>query len=78
MNYEPMPEAEVLARAEAFDPLPTVAEMTGSCPDAPPSSTRQAAIMRLALEMIVAQCRRYDLDLDTIQRTAEQALRECA
>ena len=59
-----MDPAEVLARAKAFDP-----------------TQRHEAIMRLALEMIVAQCGSYEHgfgeSIDRIQRTAEQALREC-
>ena len=59
-----MDPAEVLARAGAFDP-----------------TQRHEAIMRLALQMIVAQCGSYEHgfgeSIDRIQRTAEQALREC-
>lgn len=43
---------------------------------------KAARIMRLALEMIVAQCGSYEHgfgeSIDRIQRTAEQALRECS
>lgn len=63
-HAEPMEPAEILARAEAFAPTPN-----------------REAIMRLALEMIVAQCGSYEHgfgeSIDRIQRTAEQALREC-
>ena len=42
---------------------------------------KAARVMRLALQMIVAQCGSYDHgfgeSIDRIQRTAEQALREC-
>ena len=42
---------------------------------------RHEAIMRLALEMIVAQCKCFTEGrayiVDPIRRTAEQALREC-
>ena len=64
MSAKSMDPAEVLARAKAFDP-----------------TQRHEAIMRLALEMIVAQCGSYEHgfgeSIDRIQRTAEQALREC-
>jgi len=56
----------VLRRAEAFDLTPK------------PNRER---IMRLALEMILAQCNCYTEGrayiVDPIRRTAEQALREC-
>lgn len=42
---------------------------------------RHAAIMRLALQVIVAQCKCFTEGrayiVDPIRRTAEQALREC-
>ena len=42
---------------------------------------KHAAVMRLALEMILAQCKCYTEGrayiVDPIRRTAEQALREC-
>ena len=42
---------------------------------------RHAAIMRLALQMILAQCKCFTESrayiVDPIRRTAEQALREC-
>ena len=68
---EPMPTAEVLERAAAFDPTDPHVSVAG----------HQLCIMRLALEMIVAQCGSYDAGgyelITRIQRTAEQALREC-
>jgi len=81
-HAEPMDPAEVLRRAEAFDPLPV--EPVG-CPCPACSATKQMkrehAIMRLALEMILAQCKCFTEGrayiVDPIRRTAEQALREC-
>ena len=69
-HTEPMPDAEVLAKASAFDP----------------TQINREAVMRLALEMIVAHSITYIdratfegpvLTVDHIRRTAEQALREC-
>ena len=83
-HSEPMDPAEVLARAVAFDPLLETAPFGLGIPFQPTASSaanQQNRIMRLALEMIVAQCDSYEAggyDLVTrIQRTAEQALREC-
>lgn len=60
---DPMDPDEILRRAEAFDPTP---------------KPNREAIMRLALQMIVAQCgTHWDARLVRIQMTAEQALREC-
>lgn len=82
-HAEPMAPEEVLRRAEAFDPLPI--EPLG-CPcefcAATKRMKREHAIMRLALEMIAQKCEQRarfgDRDtLNMIQRTAEQALREC-
>ena len=64
-HAEPMDPAEVLARASAFDP----------------TQRNHERIMRLALEMILAQCKCFTEGrayiVDPIRRTAEQALREC-
>jgi len=82
-HAEPMAPEEVLRRAEAFDPLPI--EPLG-CPCEFCAATKRMkhehAIMRLALEMIAQKCEQRarfgDRDtLNMIQRTAEQALREC-
>jgi hypothetical protein len=65
-HAEPMDPEEVMRRAEAFAPTP---------------KPNREAIMRLALEMIVAQCNCYTEHrahiVDPIRRTAQQALREC-
>ena len=67
-HTEPMDPAEVLARAAAFDPTDPHVSVAG----------HQLRIMRLALQMIVAQCgAHWDARLVRIQMTAEQALREC-
>jgi len=109
-HAEPMDPDEVLAQAEAFDPLAVVAvgattlpcrfcNNTGvigfgsfedtchECDSANHEPTimtptmRREAIMRLALEMILAQCKCFTEGrayiVDPIRRTAEQALREC-
>lgn len=66
-----MDPAEVLRRAGAFDPTDPHISVAG----------HQLCIMRLALQMILAQCGSYEHgfgeSIDRIQRTAEQALREC-
>lgn len=66
-----MDPAEVLARARAFDPTDPHISVAG----------HQLCIMRLALEMILAQCKCFTEGrayiVDPIRRTAEQALREC-
>lgn len=63
---DPMDPEEILRRSEAFDPTPK------------PNRER---IMRLALEMILAQCNCYTEYrahiVDPMRRTAQQALREC-
>jgi hypothetical protein len=65
-HAEPMAPEEVPRRAEAFDLTPK------------PNRER---IMRLALEMILAQCNCYTEYrahiVDPMRRTAQQALREC-
>ena len=110
-HTEPMDPAEVMERAESFDPTPVVADNATTAPMCrfcnntgvigfgsfedtchecesanyePTIMTpimRREAIMRLALQMIVAQCGSYQHSfgesIDCIQRTAEQALREC-
>ena len=64
MSAKSMDQAEIVARAGAFDP-----------------TQRHEAIMRLALDMILAQCKCFTESrayiVDPIRRTAEQALREC-
>ena len=61
-----MDPEEVMRRAEAFAPTP---------------KPNREGIMRLALQMIVAQCNCYTEHrahiVDPIRRTAQQALREC-
>ena len=83
-HTEPMDPAEVLAMAEAFDPLPESAPFGLGIPFQPTASRpelKHEAIMRLALQMILAQCGSYQHSfgesIDCIQRTAERALREC-
>ena len=97
-----MPDAEVLARATAFDPLAIMPELQ-RIKDAKLSpeetlvlqaeaalaqyrqamcfGTNREAIMRLALQMIVAQCGNVVEDpamrLDRCGIAARQALREC-
>ena len=65
-HAEPMAPEEILRRSEAFDPTP---------------KPNREGIMRLALEMILAQCNCYTEHrahiVDPIRRTAQQALREC-
>lgn len=91
-----MDPAEVLARAGAFDPTPAEqfvewATGVGECLVIPGCSCKGCAtvareikaakVMRLALQMIVAQCKCFTEGrayiVDPIRRTAEQALREC-
>lgn len=93
-NKNDMTPEEILSRAECFDPVQLVRDMAASkgmtpqeWADAynklePPQAVNREGIMRLALQMIVQQCGGYEAggyDLVTrIQRTAEQALKECA
>jgi len=91
-----MDPEEVMRRAEAFAPTPVEqfvswATEVGECLAIPGCScngcatvareVKAAKIMRLALEMILAQCNCYTEGrayiVDPIRRTAEQALREC-
>lgn len=97
-----MDPAEVLRRAEAFDPMAIMPELqriknANLSPEetlalqaeaalkqyrqAMCFGTNREAIMRLALEMILAQCKCFTESrayiVDPIRRTAEQALREC-
>lgn len=66
-----MDPEEILARAKAFDPTDPHISVAG----------HQLCIMRLALDMILAQCKCFTEGrayiVDPIRRTAEQALREC-
>ena len=79
-----MDPAEVLARAKAFDPTP-ISHDCGCeyCKGLPhwTGKPNREAIMRLALQMILAQCKCFTEGrayiVDPIRRTAEQALREC-
>lgn len=91
VHVQPMSGEEVLARAEAFDPVQLVRDMAaakGMTPqewaDAynrlePPKVPNRERIMRLALEMIVQQSGSDPWVLAALnQATAERALRECA
>ena len=84
-HTEPMDPAEVLARAKAFDPTP-ISHDCGCeyCKGLPhwTGKPNREAIMGLALKMIVQRCKhrwtfRDGETVTMIQRTAEQALREC-
>lgn len=59
-----------------MDPAEVLARAKAFAP-----TQRHEAIMRLALEMILAQCKCFTESrayiVDPIRRTAEQALREC-
>ena len=75
-----MPDAEVLAGASAFDPTITECSQCHALPSWKGNPIHER-IMRLALEMILAQCNCYTEQrahiVDPIRRTAQQALREC-
>jgi hypothetical protein len=95
-HAEPMDPEEVMRRAEAFAPTPAEqfvswATEVGECLAIQGCScngcatvareVKAAKVMRLALQMIVAQCNCYTEHrahiVDPIRRTAQQALREC-
>jgi hypothetical protein len=61
---------------DSMDPAEVLARAKAFDP-----TQRHEAIMRLALEMILAQCKCFTESrayiVDPIRRTAEQALREC-
>ena len=64
------------ASGSTMDPAEVLARAKAFDP-----TQRHEAIMRLALQMILAQCKCYTESrayiVDPIRRTAEQALREC-
>lgn len=75
-----MPDAEVLARASAFDPTITECSQCHALPNWKGNPIHER-IMRLALEMIAQQCGNVFEDpamrLNRCGMAARQALREC-